>query len=242
MSQPAHHLGHRGHYFPRGEGRAVDQNHRKTQCAGRDQLGLGPRTACVLGDDVADIMMEHQRLIAISVKRTPRQNNRAVGQRRRFGRIDQAQQIVVRLGGKACEILLADGQKNPCGTVGQGSNGSVHAGNMAPVIVVASYPRRALKREQWHASETAGLYRIAAHLGGKRVGGIDDRADVLSAQIRHQAANATEASNPRGQGLRHRAIGAASVREHRVLVLGSQSPRQNAGLGSAAQDKNARHG
>ena len=201
MIKPGHHFSHLCQHAPRGQLWPVDQNDRQAKAARGDQLGLGPRAACVFGNDMADAVGLQQGKVLGRVKGATRQHNRAIGQRRRAGRIDQAQQIVMRAGGKACKVLLANRQEHPCGLIGQGGDGAVYIVDMGPQITFTRAPSRTLQADQGHAGAGAGLDRIAAHLGGKGVGGIDHRVNLFGAQIGYQPVNAAKAANAGRQGL-----------------------------------------
>ena len=241
MTKPSHDFSHCPHHCPRGQGRAVDHDHRQTQFARSLQLGFGPSTARILGYEMADAMASQQIQIALHIKRPARQNNGAIGQGRGLWRIDQPQQEMVRPRGKTRNILLANRQKYPRWPVGQGSNSARNIINMQPPVASLRAPFRPLQPNQWHARNHTSLYCVPAHLGGKGMCGIDHSADRLRAQIIDQPSHTTKPANPRWQGLRHGGIRASGIRENGIGFSRSQCTGKRAGLAGAAKDKAARH-
>lgn len=241
MIQPSHHFGHGPHHASLGQGGAVDHDHRQAQDTRRDQLGLGPHAARILGDDMADPMRAQKLLIVHGGKRPARQNHRAIWQRRLFGRIDQPQQIVMRAGGKSAKVLLANRQENPRRDLGQRGNRGIDINHMQPSVARLCAPFRALQANQPNPRNRAGRNGIAAHLTCKGMGCIDHCADLLGPQVIDQALYATKAANPRWQGLGDGGLGAPRIGKHRIGPNFGEGAGQRAGLAGAAKDKAARH-
>ncbi len=241
MIQPSHHFGDAAHHMPRGQCRAVDHDHPQAQFTRRDQLGVGARAARIFGDDMADPLRAQQVQIVFGRKGSTRHNHRAIRQGRRLGRINQPQQIVMAARGKRGKVLLANRQENP-GAVGwQGRDGACNISNMAPIILRLCAPGGPLQTDQAHAGYRASLKRIAAHLGGKRMGCIDHCADLLVLQIADQTRHPAKPADPRRQWLSDGSIGATSVGKHRISPCHGQSAGQSTGFAGTAKDKAARH-
>ena len=242
MRQPRHHLDYLRHHMPRGQGGAVNQNDRNLQRAGCLQLGGSTCASGIFGNDMTDFVPDHQGFVSLHLKRPARQNDGAIRQRAGIRGIDQTQQIVVRFGCKTAEVLFADGEKHVRWGIGQSLNRRVDIGNIDPLIALARNPSRALQGDQGHIGQAAGLNRVSAHLRCERMRRVDDRADAFRPQVIVQSCDTAKATNPDRQGLAHRMIGAPGIREHRIRTRSGQGTGQQAGLGCAAQQKNACHG
>lgn len=246
MAKPAHDLVHRTQDSSVGHCGPIDHYDRQAQPAGSDQLGLGPNAAGVFGDNVGDAMLTHQGFVLCRLKRATGDNDRAPGQRQsRFGFIDQPQQIMV-LGrcGKEVKVLFTNGQKHPRRTRRQGRGCSLERGHMGPVIAHARLPCGPLQCAQRYARLSTGGHRIAAHLRGKGMGGVNHMAHSFTADVVDEACNATEPAQPLGQRLGHRARGTAGIRKDGLTPghrMRGEVPRQLRGLRGAAEKKDVLH-
>ena len=134
-------------------------------------------------------------------------------------------------------VLAPDGQKDPARRGGQRVQGGVEVGHAVPVVAGAGTPRRALQRQQRHASLRASFDRMAAHLRGKRVRGVDDVRDALLAQKVRQPLGAAEAAHAGRQRLRDRLRGAPRVGKRRGYAGAGQRLRQLRGFGGAPKQE-----
>ncbi len=228
----------------RGQPGPVDHDHAQAQFARRLQLGLRARATGILGHDKLNALICHQGQVALGGKRPARNHQPAIrqGQGRRR-RIDQPQQIaMLRRMGERLEILLADGQKDPCRRRRQGRHRARDIRHMLPVITPARLPRRALERGQRNAGLMAGRHGVAAHPGGEGMRGVDDRADILVAQIVQQPGHPAKAPHPHRQGLGARHSGAPGIGKHGIRTAFGQRGGQLRSLGRTAQDKETWHG
>lgn len=242
MSQPRQNLVHAARQMARGQGGPVDHNDRQMKHPRSSELARSASATCILGDDVSDRMVTHQHRIARHVKGSARDDRAGLTQRYRAG-IDKAQQVVMLWPAGECgKVLFADGQKDTRRLVGQGGHAGIDIRHMGPVVARFRLPRRTLQRNHRGACQVAGLHGIAAHLGCERVGGIDDMGDGIALQIAHQTIHAAKAADPCRQGLRHGSVGASRIGKHRIRAALSQTLRQSASLGGAAEQKDACHG
>ena len=246
MTQPAQHLGHRARHLPRGlvwlraQVRSRDQYDGQAQGLGCVNLGARTAAAGVFGDDMRDMMGAQQVQITLQGERPARDDRRRIGQRQHAGRIDQAQQIMVPgLCGESGKVLFADGQKHPRRGLGQGGDGRCDIRN--EMATGEPTPGRALEPQQGDIGSGTGGDGVAAHLRGKRVGGIDDMGDAFRNQPGVQALDAAETANPCWQVLGSRRVGASGIGKHRVNAAHGQCPGEGAGFGCAAQQKDALH-
>jgi len=244
MTKPGHHIGDLRKDPARRQGGPVDQDDRQAQNARGFQFGGGACATGVLGDDMADAMFAQQGKIAGQIKGATGDDGGGIGQGQgAFGRINQAQQVMVLwLGGKGRKRLFADGQKHPRRAVGQGGDRGRDVGNVGPAVTGLSLPRRALQHRQRHIRLGAGRNGIAAHLRGERVGGVNDMADAFRLEIGHQPRHPAKAADPDRQRLRHRRGGTACIGIDRFHPRAGKGAGQQAGLGGAAQKKDACHG
>ncbi len=137
--------------------------------------------------------------------------------------------------------LLANGKKHPGWPIRQRRNRACDILDMDPPVAVDCLPGRALKGAERHIGLTTADNRIAAHLGGKRMGSIHHMADAFGPQIAGKALGPAKTSHPRGQGLRHRVLRAPRVGEQRIGTGLGQVRRQSRGLTGAAQKEDSRH-
>ncbi len=149
------------------------------------------RAACILGDNPARCGgSRSSRRSSAFAERTARDDSFGVGQRQRhLRRIDQAQQVVMlRLGREGREGLPADGQEDPAGLFRQGGDGGGDIGDMAS----SRRPRRPPTARAHSAisgipASRSGRDGVAAHLGGKGMGRVDDMGDPFGPQVVHEA-------------------------------------------------------
>ena len=242
MTQPCQHLGHRGHDLPRWQFRSIKQNYGQAQSARGKDLSLCPAATGIFRNDMADTMIAQQGGITCQIKRSSRDKDRAVGQRQCFGRIDKPDQIMMlRLGGKVTEVLLADRQKYPRRGIRQSGQGRCHIRHMNPDIPRLCAPRRTLQPDQRYICSQTGLNRISAHLGGKGMGCIDNLCDTICPQIGNQTRDPAKAPNPHGQRLRHRLGCAPGIGKHRIHATLCQNGGKVGRFGGSAQQEKA-HG
>jgi len=162
--------------------------------------------------------------------------------RRRLGRIDEAQQVMVlRFGGKGGERLLADGKEDAGRIVGQRRDGGGDIRHVPPVITRLRLPRRAFQRDQGRCGFRAGGDGVPAHPCGEGVGRVDDMGDAFVPQIIGQPRHPAEAAHAHGQGLGDGRIRAACIGKDGIHPRIGQGAGQTARLGRAAEEEDARH-
>lgn len=240
MTKPCHHLRYRGFYVPRRKRRATDQDHGKSAGPCGMQLGHRSRAARVLGHNMADAMFAKEGKVALNRERATGKDDLCVRQRQFAGRIDKSQEVVVL--GPDCEIpdiLLADGQKDACGRIGQGGDGSSDIGDRMPDIAGLLLPFRALKGKKRQTHPPGGLDGIARHLGGKGMRCVDDMRDAVCPQPVAKPRHPAKAANAGWQGLGHGRGGASGIGKHRVDPGLCKGAGQRGRLGRAAKQQNA---
>ncbi len=243
MGQPRHHRPGRLNSIAQRRVWPRDHNHGQAQRAGGNKLGRCPLPACIFGNDMADAMFLHQRHIARYIKRPFCDDDTTIGHWPRGRRVDQTQQKTMLVqSGKGRKVLLANGQKHAGGCAGQGGNSPPNIVHMLPVITLTRYPRRALQRQQRQAPRRAGCICIAGHLCSKGVGCVYHMGHSLALQIIHQSSHTAKPAHTQGQWLWGRRFGAPRIGKHSRKPCIRQGAGGKAGLISAPQKQDARHG
>jgi len=228
---------------PFGYKGALDHNHWQAQLARRINLRPRALTTRVLGDDMGDAVRLQQVKVALQRKGAARDQGRDMGQGQSGGLIHQPQKIMMlRLCGEIFQRLAADSQENLCRFVGQGHDSARHIRHVLPKVSFGGLPRCAFKGQQLNLGHGCGLNRVAAHLGRKGVGRVDQVGDTFSAQIAYQSLYPAKAANALGQGLAQGCFGASGIGKDRINALFCQSFRQIRCLSCATKQKDAGHG
>ena len=244
MTKPCHHLCHGSAYGSCGQGLPVDHDDRQAQQPRRVDLGAGPRTTGILGDNDLDLVLAQQVHIIFQPERPAGYDDFGIGQRqRRRWRIDKAQQIMVLRGaGEVVKVLASDGKKDPRPGRWLGTCGGLDVRHSDPVVLRPRRPGRTLQGHQVNMAARGRINGIAAHLRGKGMGCVHDMGDPFGCQIVAQTFHAAKAANPLGQGLQKRLRRAPGIGKDRVKAGLRQGARQKAGFRGSAQQKDACHG
>lgn len=224
--------------------RAGDHQYRHAERTRGVELGAGSVAARVLADDAFDALAAQQGDFIVEAEWAAREQQGVIRQRQRFcGRIDQAQQIMV-LGliGKQRCLQAADGEQHALRGPGERRHGGRKIGHFLPAIAGLCLPGWPAECEQRRAGANCRSVGIATHARSKRMGGIDEVADVLCAQIGDQTVDAAKAAVAGRQRLGTRLFDPASVAEHRVDAALGKGARQGAGFGAAAEQQDFRGG
>ena len=243
MSQPVHHLGDSGKAWSVGQGGSVDHDDRQAEGARSGQFGIRTRPAGILGDnDIIVVVLQQSQVVGEQEGSAP-DHCGALWQQGSARRVDKAQQIVMlRRYAEQMQVLTAYGEEDFHGGRRKIFNSVFNGLHRVPHVTLLRLPGRAFQCRKGQGQNLAGRRGMMAHLGGKRVGGVDDMGNVLVAQVGDQARNAAKAANPLGQGLCHGFGCAAGIGKHRVAARRGKRPGQKTGFGRAAQQKDAVHG
>lgn len=217
----------------------VYHNDRQAQRAGSFDFGRRASASCVFANNDIDAMFPKQRRVPSDVKRAARHHNRVAGQgRRRIGRVNQSQDVVVlRLCRELVQMQPSKRQHHALRRAVQRGDGACHVGNNSPVVTRHGLPGRARQCHQMRPGFVAGLRSVPAHLRGKRVRGINNMADVMVANVLRQTFSASKTTFTARDRLRFRIGDASRVAEGRSQTTRGDKLRQGAGLGCAAQNK-----
>lgn len=242
--QPGHDFRHAAGDGALRDGRTVDQDDRQVKVAGGGQLGLGPRTSGVLGDDDVDAVIRQKRAVAFHCEGASCDDGMGIGQGQRFGRrVNEAQEIVVLRGlGEEAKVLATDGKEDSARGIAQCGDGGIKVGDVGPVVLRSGGPGRAFKGDQGRAGFGAGGHGIRAHLRGEGMRRVDHMGDGFGLDIGLEACGAAEAAHADRQGLGDRGFGATGVGIDGVHLRLRQDAGHLSGFGRSAQKKDARHG
>lgn len=241
--QPAQRLFHRAHGGAGWQLRPVDQDDRAAQLSRGRQLGLGAQPPRVLGHEMGDAVALHQFQILVQGEGAAINDHDAPIFGQRHNGIDQAQKVPVPgLREEGLHMLAANRQKHARRTGRQGCQGACHVGGVLPNVTALRLPGRALQCQQGQGQFATDLHRMATHLGGKRVRGVDHVGDGLRSQVIAQPRYTAEAADPGRQGLRQRCIGAPGVRKNSIHAGRGQCLGELAGFGGATQQEDTLHG
>ncbi len=175
MTEPRQHVLDALHPPPLRQPGPGDHDDRQAKLARGVDLGARAVAAGISRDDPCDVSRSHQIEIACDGERAARNDDVGDRQRERaIRRIDKSQRIgVLRLGGERRQMLPADREKYACALFGKGVDRGLDIFHLDPAVTRASRPWRALQRDQRDFQQSAGFDRMAAHLGGERMGRID---------------------------------------------------------------------
>lgn len=244
MRQPRHHLSRAAGDGLAGQGGPICHQDGDAKSAGCVELGLGPRTPGVFSDDMGDLVVTQKRCVIGDLKRPTGQNDCGVGQgQRAFWGVNETQQVVVLgLAGKKIKLLLANGKKDARRGFRHSVRNVLQPGEVDPVVRRASNPRRTLKPDQRCAGLAGSRKGIAAHARRKRMGGVDDMADIFARKIGQQALHTAKATDACWQWLGDRRGGAAGVGINRLNPGLDEGFGHHGGFSGAAQKENAHVG
>ena len=189
-------------------------------------------------------MAHQQRPVCGRIERAARDLDRAIGKRQRpFGRIDEAQQVMMlRPAPERVEMLAPDGKEHPCRLRRQGGGSGRKVGDLAPVVARSRAPGRALERQQRRAGHSAGRNRVAADFRREGMRCVDHPGNARLAQIARKAPDAAKAAHAHRHRLGPRRAGAPGIGQDRRQPGIGHGAGQSAGFGGAAQDQGLSHG
>ena len=238
-----HHDAHRIGLLASG---AVDHDHRNAKRAGSFYLRIGRRTAGVFRDDDLDpVALQHVDLIGKRKGSTRRDVERIQNFKRRFYRIDAADQIaVLGRGFEGQEFLAAKRQKSVCAGGTQCGDRFLDASHVQPTVALPRNPSLARQSDQSDACYVSSPYGIGGNTRCIRMRRIDQQIETFLGNIARQALSAAKAADAHRDGLLDRVLRAARHGEQNsVAGVFSKFSGQNAGIRRAAENEDgACHG
>lgn len=224
----------------------VYHDHRNAKRAGSFDFRIGRRTAGVFRDDDLDPgALQHVNLIGKRKGSTRRDVARIRNFKRRFYRIDAADQIaVLGRGFKGQELLSAKRQKCIFADGTQCGDRFLDASHVQPMVALPRHPSRARQFDHRHACYVSSPYGIGRNARRIRVRRIHQQIETFLGNIARQALSAAEAADAHRDGLLDRVLRAARHGQQNSVagVVGKLSS-QNAGIRRAAENEDgACHG
>ena len=192
-----------GPWWQRGAG---DQGDGQAKDAGGVEFGPGGGAPGILGHDPLDPVPAQEGEVAVEGERATCDLDMTIRQGwRSFGRIDEAEQVVVlRLCRKGREGLAADGEEDALVRTVEGCDRGGSDRDIGPVVTRLRRPGWPGKRGERDAGLFRRHHRVSAHLSGEGMAGVDQVGDTVSAEPRGEALSTAEASGSDRQGVRQR--------------------------------------
>ena len=242
--KPVHHPGHAVADQPIGERRSGDHDDRQAKLAGGQKFRLCPRSTGVFSNDSVDLVQAQQVQIVTFRERPARDDRGLVRHRKRaMGWINQAQQIMVlRLAREICQMPTTNGKEHPARRTGQGGSRRRNIWHMCPAIPRFRGPGEAFQRDEDGGRRRSSLNRVAADLGGKGVGRVDQMGDLFAGQIVGQPLHPAKSAGPNRDRLLRRVGDAPGIGQGGGQPGPAQRHGQQARLGRAAKDQDVGHG
>lgn len=239
IQQPAHNLISAMYFMARRDIWAVDHQYLDAKVPGRINLRARPAAACILGNDKVNPVLLKQRQIVFVRKRASGDNRMMVGKGQLFGwLIDQSQQIkMLRIVGELGQVHTTDSQKNASWRAGQLCRriGNIHSSG--PAVFFRRHPWCARQCDQRSSGFRAGLNRVATHLRGKGMGGVDHMSNSVFTDICRQSIGCAKSTNARRQRLGFQRLDPSSEGYHALNTRLGQFTRQGTGFERAPKQQ-----
>lgn len=244
MSQPVQHRINTVNLTAWRQFGTLDHQHRQPHLASCRQLGHGALTTGVLADQTLDAVLTQQVEISLQAEGAAVDGDGVMGQRgRRFGSVDQTQQVVVLgLSREGGEMHAADRQQYSLGRTGERIDGGFNAGDSLPAVARHRLPGGTSQSDELDIAVCRGLHGMAAHLCGEGMGGIHQVGDAVLRQPGPQPFDAAEAANAGGQWLGLWCGDSPGIAEHGGNRATGEGRGQGAGFAGASQNQDVVHG
>ena len=227
----------RGHIQGR---RPPQQNDRQAERSRRSDFAVRRYTAAVLRDDDVDLMLSQQFALPIFAEGSALKNvTRMRYLEWRIHRIDAANEVTV-LGcrSKGRDLLTAHGEKHPAGLDSQGTRRLLGVMHIGPLIAGDGAPRRPAQGKKGRVGLRGGTLRMSRHRRGIGMRGIDQRVDLIVAQVLYEACRSAETARSHRHGLRQWRGSATGERQsNRPIVTNRELLAEQSRLRRAAQNE-----
>jgi hypothetical protein len=240
MIKPRHRLADgcdRGHIQGR---RPPQQNDREVERSRGGDFAVRRFTAAVLRDDDVDLMLAQQFAFPIFAEGSAFKHVARVRYLEwRIHRIDTANQVtVLRRRGKGCDLLTADGEKHAAGLGPQGPRRLLGIMHIGPSIAGHGAPGRPTQGKEGRVGLRGGTLRMSRHRRGIRVRGIDQRVDLVVAQVLDEARRSAKTARSYRNGLRQWRGGATGQgQSNRPIVTDRELLAEQSRLRRTAQNE-----
>lgn len=244
LREPCHRLFRGGNSRPWRYGGTSYHIDRHPKRARRLDLGYRGRSARIFGENSLYAVFKEQADIILGGEGSASSDDDGIRQgMRRFRHINQPDDVpMLRGSAQLGKSEPPHAAKNRPGLRPNCRHGSSEIRDVYPVIFWLSFPGRPLDREEGNIRRGGGFDRVAAHAAGERVGGVNEDANVLLAQMTREAGSAAKSACSNLYWLRHWRSGPAGKRQSGIeaRVRGEQS-RKRARFRRTSQDENT-HG
>ncbi|MEA2726009.1 MAG: hypothetical protein QOF70_484 [Acetobacteraceae bacterium] len=219
---------------------AVDEDDVDGERSGGGELGGCRGAAAVLGDEHVDLFGSHQGDFGFFAEWAACEDQVMGRQGRdRRWRVDRADDVMVSRGlGEGGQLQSSDGQEDVSGPFAECLYRRCDAGHVGPAVAVLAAPGWAGETCQGDSQILAGGNRVLRHLGGERMGGVDDGGGLVFEQIGFEAGDASEAADAKRDGRWYRVLGAAGEGQDRIEVVPvGDRPGEGGCFGGAAENQ-----
>jgi hypothetical protein len=240
--KPSHYLIHIEQRINAPDLRAPDHHDRNLQRPRGLDLGVGGPSATVLGNDDLNAFLPHQLRLITSEEGPSRQDKPVPGQGHNVGRpINGANDIAVLWRGcKRGELQTAMGQKSAARHLTERSDGGFGIISGNPPVAVLLFPGGPGERHKRNAGALAGADRILRNAYSEWMRGIDDCLNMLREEKIVEPVDPAKTTDAERNRRLSGVFGTARERQYGGDVIAlRQTPRQQARLSGASEDKNA---
>ena len=163
--------------------------------AGRHDFGVGKAAAGIFGDQGVNLVVAHQLFLVLHAKRAARQDEAVSLGKRPLRRINAADDVqIVRIVGKRCELLAANGKKNMVVTFGY-PGGLLHVVDIDPLVVVFRSPGRSVQGDERNTGRPGCFGCGYADFFRKWMGGVDHKINFVIHEPARQTRWSAETAN-----------------------------------------------
>lgn len=244
MRQPRHNVGNASAMLPLGKRRSSDHDDGQTQVPRGLDLGKRAIPARVARNDDVNAARSQQFKFICQRERSAIDDDVRLRKRQiAIGMIDKAQRIgVLRLGSERLQMLTTNREEDVCRLLGQRCGRSLEIWHFIPGISGLPLPRRALKRHERYTRRIASCHRMPAHLGGKRMGRVDNVREIAVAQKFRQAVGTTETAGACRQRLGRRDGRSSGIGIDGIVGAIRHGGRKAIGFSRSSQNEDAHCG
>jgi hypothetical protein len=145
---------------------------------------------------------------------------------------------VVRGVGEGSQLQATYGEEDVSRPLAKCLHRRLHTGHVGPAVTFLAAPGWAGEDRERDLQIFAGGDRVLRHLGGERVGGVDDGGGLVFQQIGFEAGDASEAADAERDGRWYRVLGAAGEGQDRSEVISvGDRPGEGGCFGGAAENQ-----
>jgi len=223
---------------------ALDHHDGKSKRARGFDLGNRGAAARILRENHLDAALVKQANIVLPCERPACLDYDDIGQIERCcWRVDQPDDVgMLRRGLKLSKSEAADGAEDRARFWAERGNRRSHIRNEGPVVPWLPFPGGPFDGEKRRPGDRSGRDGVAAHLGGKGMGRVDEHIDALVPQITCKPCGSAKAASSDANGLSARSRRPSCKGENCLeTAVPSEQPCERTSFRRAPEEKNA-HG